>query len=203
MMKKYYYFGIAAPIFYVFAVIFGGFIWPGYSQIHQAISELTMKTAPNQWIIQPLFWAYNILLILFAIGVFNWVKNKQVKASAIFLGICGLSGIAMFFFPQDPLNVALTFSGLMHFVLAGVASLTTLLAVFLGAFGFSKIKGLEKTKLPSLIFGMLILVSGPLTAIAPTKFPNIFGVFERFTIGTFMIWLFYVSYSIYRVQKEA
>lgn len=200
MKSKFYVFGITAAVIYVFAVILGGLLWPGYSHVSQAISELTFRQAPNQAIIQPLFWAYNLLLLAFAVGFFMWTEKKTLKASAIFLALCAFSGVMMFFFPQDPMNVALTTSGLLHFVFAGMAAITTLLAVLLAAIGTWKEN--RKISIFSIIIEAIIFISGPITASAPTTIPQYFGISERVTIGSFIVWVFVFSLYLGKLTKK-
>lgn len=199
--KLIYSFGIAAPIVYFLAVVLGGMLWPGYSHIRQAISELTMATAPNQIIIQPLFALYNILVLLFGIGVFAWAKSKLLKTSAILLIMISASGLLMYFFPQDPINIALTFRGLMHFILAGIEALGSILVIFIAGFGLAKVKGLEWFKAFSIIMGSIVFLSGGLTPLAMSKLSAYFGVFERITIFSFIGWLFVFALLLVSSEK--
>ncbi len=200
-MKRFYYFGIASTAIYIFAVILGGLLWPGYSHISHAISALIMTTSPNQIFMQPLFWAYNLLLIAFSIGYYRWGNRKLLKLSAVFLFLVAFSGIMMLIFPQDKLGTPLTTHGLIHLIFAGVAALSTLEAMFLCAIGLWKNKEYKNLSRISLVLGLVVLASGPLTAIAPTAFPQFFGLSERITIGSFIIWLFLVSYIISKKEK--
>ncbi|MCX6728983.1 MAG: DUF998 domain-containing protein [Candidatus Saccharibacteria bacterium] len=200
-MKKFYYFGIASAVIYIFAVILGGLIWPGYSHLAHAISALTMATSPNQIIMQPLFWAYNLLLIAFSIGYYRWGNRKFIKLSAAFLFLVAFSGIVMLIFPQDILGTPLTTHGLIHLIFAGVAALSTLEAMFLCAIGFWKNNEYKNLSRISLVLGVVVLASGPFTAIAPTALPQFFGLSERITIGSFIVWLFLASYIISKQEK--
>jgi hypothetical membrane protein len=197
MMKKaLYLIGIFTPLLYIFTVILGGALWPGYSHATQAISELSMETAPNRSLMDLLFSVYGWLLLVFGIGfIYRWGKagSRQLTAGGVTLVLCALSGLLMGTFRQDPIGAPLTFSGLMHLVLAGVASLGTIFAIFLASFGFRKLDyaaGLSKF---SLVMGILVLISGGLTAAGTTQFPAIFGILERITIGSFMLWLLVLS----------
>jgi len=193
LKNKFYIFGIISAVFYIGAVMLGGILWPGYSHVRQAISELTFRQAPNLPLMQSLFWIYNLSLLICSVGLFLHAKTKTMKASATFLAACALAGVMMFFFPQDPLHTTLTTSGLLHLIFAGVASITTLLAVSFAAAGEWR----ENRKLGIfswIVFGVIML-SGPITAMAPTMLPEYFGIVERITIGTFIVWL--LIYSLY------
>lgn len=199
MRKNLYVIGIITPLLYIFTVILGGILWPGYSHVAQAISELSMDSAPNRVLMDGLFGIYGVLLLLFGTGfAFQWGKsvNKQLSASGIVLVLCAISGLLMAFFRQDLIGAPLTFTGLMHLILAGVASLTTILAIFLASAGFHKMNDTAGLSKFSLVMGILILVSGGLTAASPTQFPAVFGILERITIGSFMLWLLVTSVAL-------
>lgn len=201
-MKKFYYFGIAGSIIYVLSVILGGLLWHGYSHVSQSISTLIMTTSPNQIIMQPLFWIYNLLLVGFSIGYYRWSRARLIKISAVFLLLVAFSGIIMLIFPQDAIDTQLSTHGLIHLIFAGVAALSTLTAIFLSTIGFWKHNVYKNLGIISSILGLIILVNGPLTAMAPTLFPKFFGLSERVTIGSFIIWWFLVSYTIYKNERD-
>jgi hypothetical membrane protein len=201
-MKRFYYFGIVGSVVYVLTVILGGLLWHGYSHISQAISELIMTTSPNQIIMQPLFWVYNLLLIAFSIGYYRWGKAKLIKISAMFLFVVAFSGVMMLIFPQDAIGTSLSTHGLIHLIFAGLAALSTLVAVFLSAISFWRRNDYKQLGGISLVLGLIILISGPLTAIAPTAFPHYFGLSERITIGSFIVWWFLLSYTIYKNERK-
>lgn len=197
LKNKFYIFGILAAITYIGAVVLGGILWPTYSHVAQAISELTFRYAPNLTLMRSLFGLYNVLLLIFSTGLFFRATAKPLKTSAIFLLVCAFSGAMMLFFPQDPLHTTPTTSGLVHLIFAGVASLTTLFAVSFAAAGEWR----ENRRIGIFswtVFG-IIMLSGPVTAMAPTKLPQYFGIVERVTIGAFIIWL--LVYSLCNRKK--
>lgn len=73
--------GILAPLLYAFAVILGGILTPNYSQVANAISELIGSGAPYKTLLDPLFDLYNILLVLFAVGLYS-ARNARRSYSA-------------------------------------------------------------------------------------------------------------------------
>jgi hypothetical protein len=199
-MKKYFYaMGILTPLLYVFNVVLGGALWPGYSHMRQAISELTMAGAPNLALMDALFTIYGFLLLTFSIGFsLRWGKagNRPLSISGIALAACAAAGLLMKFFRQDPIGEPLTFTGSMHLVLAGVTSLGTIFAIFFAAAGFRKLPYVSGLRVFSLVMGAIVLVSGGLTAAGTTQLPAIFGILERTTIGAFMLWLLVVSINL-------
>ena len=69
-------------------------------------------------------------------------------------------------FPQEPGGTAATFTGIMHFVMAGVAALGTMVAISMLAFWFKNIHALRGYVLYSLISVAVIFLSGGLGAAA-------------------------------------
>ena len=202
MKKGMYLSGALASLLYIVAVIVGGILWPGYSHIRQSISELTMTNSPVVKQVGWMFALYNYLLLVFGVGMVGiwWKRNKLLAVSGIFLAVCSFAGIGMLSATQDPLGASLTTKGLIHLILAGVASLTTLLALFLAVFGFAR-ENNRSLKNISLIFATLVLISGPITAMAIPQIPDYFGLIERVTIGSFILWLLLVSGTLLVAER--
>lgn len=205
MKKRIYLIGMAAAVVYVFSVILGGVLWDGYSHLSQAISEFTMVRSPILTTMDRLFSTYGLLLFLFGLGWYSiWVeeKNKWLKASAAMLIVCSLAGLLMKFAPMDPIGHSLTTRGTVHLVLAGVASLSTILAVFFAAYGFKETKYAAKLSNFSYTIACLIVIFGALAAIAPKLLPSYLGLTERLTIGSFIIWLFWITFKLFFITPK-
>ena len=202
--------GLAAPLLYTATVIFGAAIRPGYSHIQYAISELAAAGAPNKSLIDTLFSIYNLLVMAFAVGMFSLAahhRDYSVKGSGLWgaalVGLVGLSGFAMFFFPQDPTGTALTFGSTLHMVFAGVASLGSIAAVLVTGFWFKSNPGMRPYWIYSLVSSLVILVSGGLTAAGISNGVAYFGLLERVTIGTLELWFVIVSNKLLRQEQSA
>jgi hypothetical membrane protein len=205
MKKTLYVVGILTPLLYIFNVVLGGALWPGYSHVRQAISELTMDGAPNLSLMDALFTVYGCMLLVFSLG-FSWrwgkAGNRPLTISGMTLVACAAAGLAMKFFRQDPIGEPLTFTGTMHLILAGVTSLGTIFAIFFAAAGFRKLPYGTGLRVFSLVMGAIVLVSGGLTAVGTTQLPAIFGILERTTIGSFMLWLLVISMNLLKLDVE-
>lgn len=202
--------GLAAPILYIAVVVFGAAIRPGYNHILHAISELSAAGAPNKSLMDTFFSIYNLLVMAFAVGLFRLAAQGTEFSTkwsgqwgAGVVGLVGLSGFAMFFFPQDPTGTPLTVVGTFHMIFAGVASLGSIAAVLLVAFWFRANPGLKKYWIYSLVSGLIILISGGLTASAMASGSTIFGLLERVTIGTFELWILIVTIKLLRQEQAA
>ncbi len=190
MKKIFMICGIAAAVLYMGTVILGGLLRPGYSHISMAISELVADGAPNRTLLSSSFLVYNILLTSFGAGLFLTANSRprgrvSGMIGSLALVAVGIAGILMeLAFPQEPGGTAATFTGTMHFVMAGVASLGTLVAILMLAFWFRKLPELKGYVGYSLISVAIIFVSGGLTAAAMANHSPLFGLIERITILT-------------------
>jgi hypothetical protein len=199
--------GIAAALIYTGTVILGGLLRPGYSHLSMAISELVAEGAPNRAFLSTLFLLYNILTGAFGVGLLLKIKSHVqgsvsgiVGASALIA--VGLAGVLMeLAFPQEPGGTATTFAGTMHFVMAGVASLGTMAAVLLLAFWFRKVPALAGYFAYSVISVAIIFISGGMTAAAMANQSPLFGLLERITILTFILWLFVIARKMTRLEQ--
>ncbi len=188
--------GILAPIFYVAVVIAGGLLRPGYSQVAQYVSELIEAGAPNKALLDPLFAVYNLLTMAFALGLWNYIRGVPGSArkslgvtGACVLLIEGLVGFLTVFFPQDPIGSAATTTGTVHIALAGLSSLTTMLAMLFIGLWLSASPSLRGFGWYSFVSVTLVFVSGGMAA-ATIAHPGPFnGLIERITIGGFLQWL--------------
>jgi hypothetical protein len=191
--------GVAAAIIYIGTVILGGWLRPGYSHVSTAISELVADGAPNRSLLSSSFLVYNALLSIFGFGLLlkaNSHSRGRISGmiGSLTLLLVGLAGILMeLAFPQEPGGTAATFTGIMHFVMAGVAALGTMVAILMLAFWFKNIPALKGYVVYSLISVALIFLSGGLGAAAMANHSPLFGLIERTTIFTFTLWIFVVG----------
>lgn len=202
MKKAYPIFGILAPFFYIFTVIIGGFILSGYNHFYNTISEIT---AVNNLIIQIPIVLYNIFIAFFGLGAFLYLKTKyrtKIKiASSMLIGV-GVIGIIMYFFPQDPRNIEMTFNGKIHIILAGLASLLTIVSIVIAGMGFKDDVIYKMFRIYSYVSVAIIFVTGGLAAASVANDSAVGGLFERLTIGTFLQWVFVIAIKLFLIDSK-
>jgi hypothetical membrane protein len=205
--KLFFLCGMLAPVVYIATVIIGGIRRPGYNHISQFVSELIEMGAPNKWLLNPLFALYNLLTMAFGIGLFMKVRNmSQGKGKvsgllgALVLVAEGICGFLTVFFPQDPRGAPVTSTGIMHLVLAGLSSLTTILSMALMGFWFRTISRLRGYGIYSFVSAIVVFISGGAAAYTGATLSPILGLMERITIGGFLQWLFVIAAKLYLLE---
>ena len=185
--------GLAAPLVYAATVVTFGDLTPGYDAFADPISRLALPDAPYRDWVNAGFIAWNLLLVVFALSLRAEFRRRGVRIPrrvGLVLLFLGLAGIAMvLLFPMDRIGAVPTFGGQMHLILAGASSLATMLAVFL----FGRAMRRQERRLQAsyaFLTLALIIVSGAFAAIAFWRGSAVAGLWERLTIGAFMVWVF-------------
>lgn len=191
-------FGLIAPLLYAGAVIVGGALWPQYSHLSDPISLLASADAPNALLMNIVFVVYDIVLLLF--GVLWWLSRQRATGSsepaAPALALIGLLGVAMYFFRQDAPGSAVSAGGVVHIVLAAMMSLLTMAAIFLRGRADWRIPRHRGAAMFSFICLAAVLVSGGLAAASIAQHWAFGGLFERATIGLFLLWVFVQAWRL-------
>lgn len=91
---------------------------------------------------------------------------------------------------------------MMHLAVSGAVVLTTLLSLYLTAFGYLKKEKLKLLGGVSLAAAILMTVFGPMTPVGMASGWNILGVTERLTIFTLQLFIFFLIICVH-VQAEA
>lgn len=158
--------GIAAALSYVGTDIGASLVYPGYSYVDQAVSELFAIGAPTSRLVVTFFSLSSLLLGMFAVGI--WMisgHSRRLRLMAVcFAGSALVSLVLWNFFPMHMRGEQRTLTDKMHLILAtnpfvllsigfGAAALpggfrwytsfTILLLVVLAAFAFTYASAIE------------------------------------------------------------
>jgi Protein of unknown function (DUF998) len=189
--------GAIGPVAYLIAVLVGGLLWSGYSQYAETVSTLTSTGAPHQEVVLPLFAAYNVSLVAFAVGVDRGIRPvRWGRLGPAFLGAAGVGGLGLFLFPQGPPNDPLSGTGVPHTILAGAIALAFLLAL---GFLWRRLRqdpggsGEARFTAGMLVAGIVLGAFGALSISAPYA-----GLAERMSIGTFLLWTEVIAIRLIR-----
>lgn len=207
MRKPLFFCGILYPLVFAGTVIYGGAITPGYSHAAQAISELVQAGAEHRWQIDPWFSLANLLGLCFAVGVFLELREKGrrlLKAGASVLLFVSLSNFLFVWFPMDPVGAPFTLAGRVHWVLAGFSSLGTLLTMVFIGLGLKGVPSLGTMRVYTLASCAALFVAGLMTWAGTLMDEiHIFGILERLTLGTYMLWVFMLGLRLYSTAVPA
>jgi hypothetical protein len=198
--------GAVAAAWYAAVVLIGALATPGYSHIGEHVSTLYQSGAPNGTWIAALFAVYNLLILAFGVGVFRLVsdrggvRRRNGQAGGVALALTAIAGLMDVVFRQDPIGSPATTPGTLHVVFAGVASLLTILAIALvasWALARPDLRGFGWYSIATLV---VIVVSGPVAAVATAGLWPTMGLLERIPIFGFVQWAAITSIVLARWQ---
>ncbi|GAA0115209.1 DUF998 domain-containing protein [Clostridium senegalense] len=201
MKKIYPLLGVIASISYIIYVSVGGVLSDGeYSHLTNAISDLPYFIPQDSFIwLEKLTIIYRASLVFFSIIAFiDFKKYKPTICRIAFLLVLvnSLVGMMMTFFPMDVRDSQITFIGITYIVLTGFSLIfSTLPPLFIGI-GVKNIVKFRHLTIYSMISSLIIFISGCISAVGAVNEYIYFGVFERITIGTYIIWILVVSMNI-------
>lgn len=193
--------GILSSLLYAATDLLGGMRYEGYSFTSQAVSELMASGAPSESFVDPLFLAYDLLVLAFGIGVLREGARRNgflrlTGALLIAYGIMGLAGPTLF--EMRPRGTGSIATDMPHIILTGALVLVTLLAIGVGAFAFGRRFRLYSaaTFLTMIVLGVLSAPNGArLAAGLPT--PG-FGIVERINIYASLLWIAVLAVALLR-----
>lgn len=188
--------GMVAVVLYTAHVLSGGYLWKGYSHLHQPISDLTANGAPDRDFLLLLTNTYGALALAFALSYTFLVASKTNKLM-VWGGICfilmHITSISYAFFPQDLPGTAMTTAGLFHLIVTAVIVPLSIITPLLTGMGMLKTPQYRRLGIFSIIISALIVVLGGTTAIFFVNKLPFFGLMERLNIGCLQLWTFVLS----------
>ena len=101
---------------------------------------------------------------------------------------------------MDPLGAEATFAGIMHNVLGGVVALATIVMPLLMGWGTRRLDGFNRYPLYSFVSSGIIFISGLTGVILAGQGIQLFGLFERITIGSYEVWIFVTALRLLKTD---
>ena len=193
--------GILSSLLYVAINIIVPVQWKSYNWVSQTVSELSAINAPTRplWVL--LCIPYTVLVIAFGWGV--WISARKNRILRVVGGLMLAYGILGIAWPFTPMHLRGTVAGMpltdiMHIVLGGVTVLLFLLAIGFGAAAFGK-----RFRIYSITTMLIVIASGILTGmespgIAANLPTPLIGVWERISIGVFLLWVVVLAIVLLR-----
>ncbi len=198
---------LSSLVYFTITNIVGPMLYPGYSLISQAPSELFARGASSKPYVDPPAFAYSVLLFAFEIGVWLSAGGKRpLRITGVLLCRAAALGPATApFTPIEPRGVTPTegsaLSGTLHIIVYG--ALTPLL-MFL-YIGFGAAASGKRFRLYSIATILVILVTGMLVgsdasrvqANLPTPW---MGLTERILIFAYLLWIAVLAIRLFRAR---
>jgi hypothetical protein len=197
--------GMAAPLLFIFTIVLGGLLRPGYSHLADTASELFAPGSPNKPLLDVLHTLFALLLTLFGLGLARFVRRQQGSnriglAGAILFLLAGLASITTAtIFPQDPLGSTPTFAGRMHQNMSGVVALSTVASMLLLGTWFRRTGLWPRFWAYSLLTAVAVLVTGGLF-MAAVGGPWM-GLAERISAFAGFQWTFVLAWWMYSERR--
>ena len=193
--------GILSVLVYAAADVVGGMRYDGYSFASQAVSELMAIGAPSERFVDPLFIAFDALLLAFAVGVFRegGGRRRPLRITGALLtayAAMGLTGPTLF--EMHPRGTAGADGDLPHIVVTGAIVLLTLLSIGFGAFALGR-RFRRYSLVTLLTITALGLVTVPYGArLAAGQSTPGFGIVERVVIYASLLWVAVLAAALLR-----
>ena len=195
--------GVVNPVAFVLAFTVAGILRPGYSPIHQAISDLGV--GPNGSVMDAIAVISGLLLIGFAMGFaisMHQVLNSGWRWSGTtFLVLRGIVLVTVAIFTEDPSTVRI------HSLAATIGVISMLSALTSIGLGLRRNRKWRRWGNYSLVAALMTLVLvavefwvfTPGTLLAPL---HLGGLIERVVYVETLAWYVAIGWQLFRTQSE-
>lgn len=191
--------GILAQLLYLAMLVFVPTQLDGYSSASQTVSELSAVGAPTRTLWVALGTIYTLLVVCFGVGI-----RLSAGRSRLLRAVGGLliatAVLNLFWPPMHMRGTEPTLTDTLHIVFTAGWALLTVLAIVFAAMKFGKRFRLYSVATLALLifFGVLTGLDGPrIAANLPTPWV---GVWERISIGAYVVWVVVLAIVLLRAQ---
>ena len=182
--------GVVAAVFYFLHVYYGIQNYPNYSNMSQAVSDLTATDAPSFVIASRFSALYSMFAVLgctFLCLIVTDQINKTFRLGIYLYTIMNwVSSIGYTLFPLSGKGYQGTFQDIMHFYVVTIAvvllSIVSLILIFIGGRRNKETKAIAILGLAALLLMFLGSIG---TGVAPKEY---FGILERFSVFSVVIY---------------
>jgi hypothetical protein len=180
--------GIVSSLYYAALTVYVPTQWPGYSNMSQAVSELSAVGAPTRslWVI--LCVPYTLMMIGFGLGVWlTGAERRRMRVAGASFIANGVLGV--FWPPMHLRGVETSLTDTLHLVWTAAWLLLMLAAMGFAAAAMGRRfrSYTAATILAFVVFGVLTSVeSVGLAAGLPTPY---LGLWERINVGVGLLWV--------------
>jgi hypothetical protein len=183
--------GVAGPVSFVGGWVWAGAMRPGYSAMHEAISQLARLGAPHRALMTTAFVTFGVTAPVFAP-----VLADSLKAGRRLTGSLSLAGVATLGVAACPLSSS--GGGVQDFVHGSLATLGYAGMALTPMFGAAALHGRGKFR-AAVASGAVGVVSA--ASLVATGFSPDVGLFQRLGLGVVDAWLVVMAISILRTER--
>lgn len=197
--------GIFSIVFYLLHDIVGAMNYPGYNWMSQAVSDLTATDSPSFVIASGFVTVYKILSCLCSALLCILIKNEKKKSLRLGVYLFSImnfiSAIGYALFPLSSSGFDGSIQSIVHvYVLTAVVVLLSIISLIIIAVG--SLKGENKHKLLGIlaIISLILMFLGTVGSQSAPK--EIFGIFERFSTYSAVIFTGILGLYGFKVFKD-
>lgn len=196
--------GIAAPLLYIGADILAAGLYAGYSYVDQQVSELSAIGAPTEFLWNVMARIYGVFAVAFGIGVWLSAGGKRSQRVTGIL-IVAATLIGQLWPPMHQRGTADLSTGsatdTLHLVFAGLVVLFMTLFIAFGS--GAKGKGFRIYSIATIVVMLTCgaLVSTQVPAIAAGKLTPGYGLVERVSVYSPLLWMLALAVVLLHEEK--
>jgi hypothetical membrane protein len=174
---------------------------PQYSLIRNAESDYGV--GPNAWLMDVNFLLRGVFSVAAAIAIA--LTTAPLRRSRLGLGLIGAwacCSALLAFFPDNPVGTAVTPSGRIHLLLAGIAFAAVAIGTFLTSHRIGGDPAWVSVRRPLLVVSSLAIVAGTLAILSIRRPQADFGLYERIFLGLEILWMVLASRTAWVVASS-
>lgn len=183
-------------------------LYPGYSRLSQAVSELSSTASPAQSFLTATVPVFSALMVAFGMGI--WLSHggrKALRVTGILLIAHGMSAPLWLLYPmtsrQEMIGGTIPANDLGHIVLSAATVLMILSQIGSSAAAFGK-----QFRVYAGLSAAIVLGFGAWTGVESVKIPTgdptpFLGLLERIGIGAWLLWMAVLAVLLWKTVAPA
>jgi len=206
MNQKLYRFfvicGIVGPIYFALTLLILGAMFPGYSHVHDYMSELGAVDSPVMLATNTLsFFLIGLFMFLYSFGIFEIFRgNRNGRIASMLIMIAGLIVTTIGMFPCDPGCYNFSPTGITH-VWASMLPFAFFLPAFV-LFAYEGFKGHVFDRKWAIFIIIITIISG-ITGAWHSEFEFGYGgLLQRMSYGFPLLFMLLSARHIYRIEFQ-
>lgn len=194
--------GVAVAVVQIVGDIVAAALLPGYSYVNQSVSELSAIGASTRPVTAAFGFAFEILVLAFACGVWLVAEKRGLRIASVILGVFAVNALVWGLFPMQPRGSVMTFTDYAHIAGAVLQVLTIVLFIAFGS-------GADGRGFRIFSIGMIVAIlaagglagtqAGKVAAGGPTPW---LGLIERIAFYGPSVWILGLALVLLARQRK-